>query len=289
MQLSEIESLEEIAKAALKSRGDSWYCEKGPHSHNWFTPQAIMAYLSALHPELVLSLLGQARYICNLKPQEDGGVHCTAHVDYAPETKVSPIDDFDMENMAHSALQEALSHGLNLDVFKRFGERVAKEAKVAPAKKQHDTIEDLEHGLKLAEEELKILRSENPVYKGAMMALEDIAFNVQEYATELQAIVKGYRFGIQGEEASGWVDRVDAALNKVNERIPLASNSDSVREGLMRVIHTLSAEYWVLAQLNGKPGAVQWVTNKEGAMFVYTRGEHRMELQNFINSLVWKV
>lgn len=161
LDVDTLNNLKQTAEAAQAVRGDDWYSMKG---HNWYTPREVMEYMSALTPEVVLTLVRQARphdhqllldcrrAIKKHAPQETdltlrlklamntsynggGGVHCGAHVDYDPPSRVVATNGFWDRKPA-----------------------------------------------------------------------------TPNRAEELEAIVRGYRFGIPREESGGWLDRVDAAL-----------------------------------------------------------------------------
>jgi hypothetical protein len=100
------------------------------------------------------------------------------------------IREDELDDLANSAHQECLMGGLSPDTFLRFGRTLIG---------------------KMTDPKLKA-RFERDAIDAAQGASNGIEPVPSVERDELLEIIRGYRFGIQGEEAAGWNDRVDAAL-----------------------------------------------------------------------------
>jgi len=146
------------------------------------------------------------------------------------------IHENELEDLAHSALQEALMGGVGLDVFTRFGSAIVNKMADPKAKVRFerdairlDWFEDVHreeftvppyfddadgkwHVYQGEDEpvlEFVELRDAIDAAQGASNGIEPVPSVERD---ELLEIIRGYRHGIPQEEAAGWLDRVDAIL-----------------------------------------------------------------------------
>lgn len=146
------------------------------------------------------------------------------------------IREDELDDLAHSALQECLSGGLGVDAFLRFGRSII-EKMTDPklkARFERDAIRldwfgdvhreeftvppyfddaDGKWHVYQGEDEPVLefveLRDAIDAAQGASNGIEPVPSVDRD---ELLEIIQGYRFGIPKDEAAGWLDRVDAAL-----------------------------------------------------------------------------
>lgn len=61
--------------------------------------------------------------------------------------------------------------------------------------------------------------------------------------------------------------------------------TDEKRRQAAEKLHEAALEYWKVCHSEGQHGAVQWVTYKDDALIIYTRGEYRDQLMANISTI----